>query len=378
MKSNYNHDGGVALIPMLRAAVLLAILATCSTCTAQICDARSGAPMQMRVQLTIDDQARDTSPGGAVNQNDQIHRGDSAGNERRRDFTEMQIQVQLQDPTGGTFQEQMPSSDGQVRMTVCKKSIYRLRIVGPTIEEAMLDSIQPGRGDSLVTVVLHRKLTKEERKAEKAMVSAHELQIPRKARRQVEKGDAALQDGKLEQAKKHYLRATEIYPQFEEAENKLGVVLMQEGNRTEGKAAFERALAVNSRYAPAQLNLAKIAFDEKRFNDSYLLAKQALSTEPLNPGALFVAAEASFFKGEYGETVGYTRTLHSLPHQPFSLAHFLAAKSLEIQQQPQAAMMEYQTFLQEDPNDPNAKRARELMGLLQASGVAQSQNASPR
>src|SRR3954469_5030893 len=100
MKSNYNHDGGVALIPMLRAAVLLAILATCSTCTAQICDARTGAPLQMRVQLAMVERGRDTSAGGGVTQNDQIHRGDSAGNERRGDFTEMQIQVQLHEPKG--------------------------------------------------------------------------------------------------------------------------------------------------------------------------------------------------------------------------------------------------------------------------------------
>src|SRR5437763_16917656 len=197
--------------------------------------------MQMRVQLTIDDQARGASPGGAVNQQDQIHRGDSAGNQRSRDFTTMQIQVQLQDPTGGTFQEQMPGSDGQLRMTVCKKSIYRLRVVGPSIEEAILDSIQPGYGDSLVTVVLHRKLSKEEHKAQEAMVSTHSLRIPSKARKQLEKGDAALKKGKLAEAENHYKKAIALYPQFEEAQNSLGVVLMRDGKKAEGRAASEAA-----------------------------------------------------------------------------------------------------------------------------------------
>ena len=169
-----------------------------------------------------------------------------------------------------------------------------------------------------------------------------------------------------------------IYPQFEGAQNSLGVVLMQEGKKTEGRAAFEAAVAVNHNYAPAQINLAKIAFDEKRFDDAYTLARQALKSEPLNAAALFVAAESAFFKGEYGDTVSYTRTLHSLPHQHYGLAHYLAAKSLEAQHQPEAAIVEYQTFLEENPSDPNAKRARELVALLQASTLPARTQTSPR
>ena len=98
--------------------------------------------------------------------------------------------------------------------------------------------------------------------------------------------------------------------------------------------------------------------------------------EPLNAGALFVAAEAAFFKSEYADTVSYTRTLHSIPHEQYGLAHYLAAKSLEAQHQSDAAIVEYQTFLEEDPTDPNAKRARELVTLLQASvGPARVQGA---
>jgi len=358
--------------------MLTAALASLGSSYAQICDVRTGASMQMKVQLTFDDQAPDAAPGSVSTQNDPIHRGDTASNQRRYDFTSMQIQVQLQDPTGGTFQEQMPASDGQIRMTVCRRSIYRLRITGPTIEEAVVDSVQPGSGDSLVTVVLHRKLGKEQRKAQEATVSAHRLRIPNKARKQLAKGDAAMKKGKLADAEKCYTRAITIYPQFEEARNSLGVVLMQEGKKTEGTAAFEGAVAVNHNYAPAQINLAKIAFDDKRFDDAYTLARQALKSEPLNAGALFVAAESAFFKGEYADTVSYTRTLHSIPHEQYGLAHYLAAKSLEAQHQPEAALVEYQTFLEEDPSDPNAKRARELVTLLQASAVPARPQTTPR
>ena len=357
---------------------LVAVFVIVSASHAQICDNRAGAAMQMKVQLTFDDEHADAGPGSVATSNDPIHRGDTTGNKRQYDFISLQIRVELQDPTGGTYQEQMPTTDGQLRMTVCRKSIYRLRVTGPTIEEAILDSLQPGRGDNLVTVVLHRKLTKEERKAQEATVSMHRLRIPNKARRQLAKGDAAMQKGKLADAEKYYNRAMAIYPKYEEARNSLGVALMKEDKKEQGKAAFEGVVAIDANYAPAQVNLAKIAFDDKRYDDASALARQALKSEPLNAGALFVAAEAAFFKGEYADTVSYTRTLHSIPHEQYGLAHYLAAKSLEAQHQSDAAISEYQTFLQEDPMDPNAKRARELVTLLQASAAPANAQTAPR
>jgi tetratricopeptide (TPR) repeat protein len=347
----------------------IALLALSLPGVSQICDSRSGSPVQMQVQLTFGEEASSGAVPGAVStQNDSLHRGQAPGVTHTHSFTtSMQIHIQLQDPLGGTLQEVLPDDEGQARMTVCKKSIYRLRVSGPTIEESLVDDVQPARGDKLVTVVLHRRLTKEELKAQKTTVSAQRLRVPRKAQKQLDKGDAALKKGNLRVAAAHYTKAVNLYPQFEEAENNLGIVLMQEGKNAEGKNAFESAVAINPRYASAYVNLAKIAFDEKRFNDAESLARQALTTEPLNPGALFVAAESAFFKHEYRDTISFSRTLHSLPHKQYALTHFLAGKSLEAENQPAEAMTEYRTFLEEDPSDPNATRAREILTLLQAS-----------
>jgi tetratricopeptide (TPR) repeat protein len=333
----------------------------------------------MQAQLTFSDGAPEAAPGGVSTQNDSMHRDDAAGAEQSRGFgANLQIRVQLQDALGGTLQEATPNSEGKVQMTVCRDGAYRLRVTGPTIEETLVEDLQPGRGDRVVNITLHHKLTKEQAKAEKATVSAQGLRVPRKAQKALDKGDAGLRRGKLDEAQKYYEKAIEIDPQFEQAENNLGIVLMREGRKKQGKAAFDRAIAINNHYAPAQVNLAKIAFDEKRFHDAGELVKQALKSEPLNTTALFVAAEAAFFNGEFAETVRYARTLHSLPHRQFALIHFLAAKSLEAENQPLAALTEYQTFLDEDPTDPNGVRARERLMLLQASRLAESQQNSRR
>ena len=367
------------MIRGLHVQLLIVLLAMGVPALAQICDVRSGAPMQMQVQLAFDNRVADAVTGSVWTQNDSMHRGDVAAAERGGEFTsDLQIRVRLEDPSGGTLQDLAPTAEGQVRISVCKNTIYRLRVFGPTIEEAVLDSVQPGRGDKLVIVVLHRKLTKQEQKARTATISAQRLRVPKRAQKQLVKGDAALKQGKLEDARKYYSKAVQVYPQFEEAEDKLGVVLMQQGKKKEGRTAFERAVAINRHYAPAQVNLAKIYFDEKQFKDAALFARQALSSEPFNPGALCVAAESAFFQKDYGETISYAHTLHALPHKPCSLAHFLAGKSLEAEHQPEAAISEYQIFLEEDPDDPNAPRARELLILLQSARTAESPQIPPQ
>jgi tetratricopeptide (TPR) repeat protein len=142
--------------------------------------------------------------------------------------------------------------------------------------------------------------------------------------------------------------------------------MVRQGKRVEGKGAFLRAVSINPRYAAACINLAKIAIDDKDFPRALDYSRQALASEPANPAALFVATEAAFFTKNFAETVRYARMLHDLPHESYGLVHFLAGKSLQMQQMNAEATAEYQRFLEEDPSDPNAARASELLRMLSA------------
>jgi tetratricopeptide (TPR) repeat protein len=330
----------------------------------QVCDARAGQPTAVQVQLSFDETAEDNSDGSAAL--DTTAHSETAGSQRSRDYlTNQQIRVQLHDPLGGILQEFTPSPEGQVRMMICRKLVYRIRVVGPDIEEAIVDRVEPNRGDKYINIVLHKKVDKKKKKSNRATVSASGLKVPRKAMKAYEKGNEVLKQADIAEAEKHFREALKIYPQFEDAENRLGLVLMVQGKKEEGKAAFERAIKINDHYAAALVNLAKVAVDTRNFKEAYGFSQKALSTEPLNPGALFVAIESAYFSGNYQEAISYTRTLHTLPHGKYGLAHFLAGKALQAQKQDSPALVEYQTFVQEDPTDPNALQARELMSYLE-------------
>ena len=331
--------------------------------------------MQIRLALdqsdTSDTKDESETAGGTDIQNDSAHRAGNGSQAAGVDFAAMQIRVQLQDGQGIPLEETTPRSDGKVTLRVCSRSIYRVRVTGTDIEESVADDVQPGRGDRMMTIVLHRKGSKQKAKAGEGTIAVNRMRVPKKAQKELELGDRELAKGHLEKAKASFERAIAIYPRYDQAYNNLGVVLMQTGDRAAGKQAFEKATALNDHFARAYLNLAKIAMDDKQFAKGCELARKSLSSEPLNPGALFVAAEASFFTGSFSDTVTYTRTLHMLPHEKFALAHFLSGKGLEAQNLRPEALAEYELFLKEDPSDPNAPKALEAITRLQAAGLAQ-------
>ena len=327
----------------------------------------------MQVRLSYAPEAAQV-PGVAVTPTDRGGRTDTLNAERGLDFSKaFAISVQLQEPIGGTLQEAAPTQEGLVRFTVCSRAVYRIRVTGPDIEEVTTDALRADRGDRLVNIVLHPKVSKEQRKALKASISASRLRVPKKAQKALDKGNAALKKGKLDVAKAQFEKALHIYPQFDEAQNNLGIVYINQGQRELARAAFLRSIHANDRYAPALVNLAKLAFDDKQYSDASRYSKQALVSEPLSPAALFLAAESAFFKQEFGETIRYGKTLHTLPHSQYALVHFLVAKGLQSQGDMRGAALEYQTFLDEDPDDPNASRARELLALVRGVLAAPSQ-----
>ncbi|HUS18912.1 MAG TPA: tetratricopeptide repeat protein [Terriglobales bacterium] len=319
----------------------------------------------MQVHLSLDDQGEGptTKIAGLP---DTAARSDGArsGAQGGEFDSRLQIRVQLQDQFGSKVAESSPNSEGKIVFRTCSKVTYRLRAFGPSIEEIQLDNLVPGQGDKIMSLVLHHKNSQANRHSVSATVSASRLKVPRRANREFEKGNRDLAEGKLSQAQKHFERSIELYPQFDQAYNNLGVVLMRMDRPQDGKAAFEKAAQINDHFARAHLNLAKIALDAKDFTEAYRLAQAALTAEPLNPGALFVGAEAAYFSGNTHEVIALTNKLHSLPHPAFSLAHFLSAKALESQDRHSQAITEYEHFLAEDPNDPNASLARRRISEL--------------
>jgi len=347
------------------------IALTFLSCAASLSFSQTTVDMRVTLEWSRGRGPQDSGMPGVAN------RGSSIGESHGMDAaTSRQITIRVIADSGQTIAEASPDTQGTATFTVTGQvvsdkgnrfyPVYRIRVFGSNIDEAWADNVQPGLGDRMVTIRIHAKGEKPADTGKGgAMISAATLAVPPKAEREFDKGNQALTDGKLPEARKHFEAAIALYPQYDTAYNNLGVTLMKSGDAVAGKQAFEKALAVNDKFARAYVNLARIAMQEKSYAEASALLKKAISSEPLNAEALSMLAQASYLTGDYDVAVESARRMHDVPHPGLALGHFAAAGSLEKLNRPAEAVVEYQLFLQEAPQSPLAEDARRAIARLQ-------------
>lgn len=291
----------------------------------------------------------------------------SSSVKNRETSSNFQIRVQLQDSFGVTLEETSPNGEGTAVFKVRNGSEFRLRIFGPEIEEAFVERIEPAFGGSMVSVTLRRRGQLSPAKTALAPVAAVRLNIPSKAVKELEKGSRALASNSLDEARKAFEKAIELYPSYDMAYNNLGVTLIQQGDMEGARAAFEKAVALNGSFARAFINLAKIELGRKDYARAQGFLDKALTSEPLNAQAIFLSSQAHFFSDDLDALINDVKRLHALPHAEYGLAHFLAGRAYATKGLSAEAAQELELFVAEDPKDPNVRAAQQLLSQINTS-----------
>jgi tetratricopeptide (TPR) repeat protein len=198
------------------------------------------------------------------------------------------------------------------------------------------------------------------------MVTAADLNVPGKARKEYEKGGEAMEEGKWEEARVRFEKAISLYPQYAAAHNDLGVVYMNTGHREQGRAMFEEAIRISDRYARAHRNLGILLFHEKKYAESEASFQKSLATDPLDAQALTMLAQVQLMLQKPLEAAATATRVHDLPHEQFAACHLIAARAYELLNKETDAMAEYTIFLKESPQNPNAPKVRAALDALKA------------
>ncbi|MBZ5648386.1 MAG: tetratricopeptide repeat protein [Acidobacteriia bacterium] len=331
---------------MPRTGLLLAlfVLTACGTCLPQggvrLTPSR---PTRLRVIVTYDD-----------------------GLTRVRDVT-----VELQDGVGGTsaMASQTTGTDGQAEFNTMT-GMHRVRIYGA--------DVQPYEAEFEITPVesFHREDFRVKRKLEgnaappqggPGFVPTVRLKIPDNARKQFEKGSGALADKQWDSARKSFQSAIDLYPDYDLAYNGLGIANTQMLELTAARKAFQKAIALNDKFAGAQRNLARIMLSERNYQETTVLLNQSLAVEPTDAWALTNAAYAELQLHRFKEAADHATRVHALPHQGLANAHVIAAYALDALGQHQEAVAQWKQYLEEDPKGLNVKRAQEEVRRLTKS-----------
>lgn len=274
-----------------------------------------------------------------------------------------QLRVDLLDhtslPTGVTFTD----STGRAWFHVADAGEYRVRISGQSIQSTTSSEIVvDGSHPSSVTVVQVKPravpLKFNAKPKYGAVTSTSELAVPDSARKYFHEALQALISNSYNKARDLFEKAIASYPRYDAAYNNLGVIYTQLNDPTKAWAAFQKAVQINDKNADADRNFSRLLLQTGAYKRAEDLLRKSLVVDPLSPAALTLVASAEIAIGEYDQALQDARKVHELPHEGLALAHYVAGQALEHKHQLLDACAEYELYLLESPNGPEAKEVK--------------------
>jgi tetratricopeptide (TPR) repeat protein len=247
---------------------------------------------------------------------------------------------------------------------------YRLRVSGIGIEPITTPpfEISPMEGEHTETV--HVKLDSQKQAGESTpgspTISVSEMNIPKKASAEMKKGLDAYSKGEMENAGAHFERAAADYPRYARAYDMLGAIAIKELDRSKARELFEKSIQIDGNFYPAYVDLARMDVQDQRYTESESLLEKAIALNPLVPDAVALLATTEFANGEYDKALADVERTHALPnHEQFAEVHIMAGKVLRMQNQPGAAISQFQLFLKEKPGSPEAESVRNAIASIE-------------
>jgi Tfp pilus assembly protein PilF len=277
------------------------------------------------------------------------------------------IQVQLLTVNGISITQTFTHGDGQAVFRDTPEGSYRVQVSGSEYETYTSDAfnILHNEGAHSETIRINLKPSATAKKPN-TVISSGELQVPGKAREQLEKAEKEFEAGAADDAIASLRKAIEIYPQYARAYNNLGVVLVSKGDASGALDAFRQSLKADDKFVPGMINLARLQLRQRDLREAQTFAEKALTVEPLNPEALTLLANVQFYQARFADAVATVNRIHAVPHDGFADAHLIAAEAYQKSGNNRQAIEECKLFLKENPKSPRAEQVRNAMKLLEA------------
>jgi tetratricopeptide (TPR) repeat protein len=199
-------------------------------------------------------------------------------------------------------------------------------------------------------------------------ISVSEMNIPKKASDEMNKGLNEYSKGDTEKAAAHFEKALTEYPGYARAYHMLGVIAIKGSDRIKARELFAKAMQVDGTFVPAYVDLARMDVQDQDHARSESLLAKAIAMNPSLPDAVALLATTEFANKEYAKALADVQRTHALHnHEQFAEVHLMAGKVLRMQNRANAAIEQFQLFLMEKPDSPQAESVRQDIASLEAA-----------
>jgi Ca-activated chloride channel homolog len=195
-------------------------------------------------------------------------------------------------------------------------------------------------------------------------VSRLDLKAPNRARSEYEKGVHSLLNKDYSRAAEFLTKAAFLYPQYVAAHNALGVAYMDLGRNDEARVEFQRAVTLDDHLPNPLSNLCTAALALKDYSTAEQAIKKASTIAPLNLEYLITLSYTQVLNHDYQDAIATARRAHAGKHENGAIVHFFAAAAWREMKNLPEMQSELETFLAEDPKNPNVDKANKLIAEI--------------
>ena len=261
--------------------------------------------------------------------------------------------------------------DQSAQFRVMGGKTYRVTVSGVGIESVTSPYFDIAPLETVHTEVVHVKSAVQKSEGESSTtptISVSDLKVPKKASTEMKKGMELYAQGDMVKATVHLEKALEIYPQYARAYDMLGVIAIKGSDRSKARGLFTKSVQVDNTFQPAYVDLARMDTEEQNYAASESLLTKAIAMNPSNPDAVALLAATEFANKEYDKALADVQRTHALRnHELFAEVHLMAGKVLAMQNHPESAIAQFQLFLLEKPDSPQATSVRKAVASLTAA-----------
>ncbi len=198
-----------------------------------------------------------------------------------------------------------------------------------------------------------------------AFVSASDLGVPIRARKEFDKASELIGKQEFMRAIQKLNRAISMYPAYAVAYNNLGVIYSRLEDPVREREALQKAISLNDHCALAYINLGRMNIAAGDFPAAEGALRKASTLSPADPMMLILLSYSEYMDRRFDEAVATSHRAHML-EKPHAFVHRVAARALEQQRQGAGAIAELELFLKEEPTGPRADAARQELEVVKA------------
>jgi len=279
------------------------------------------------------------------------------------------VTVHLETGEGMNCGDQPVNTSGYFEYVGLAKTNYHLTVTAQGFQTYHQDLDLGPVGDKMVINIHLIPTTTSKSVPPPASSSFTDANASKKARKEYEKGSAALRNNNLAEAESHLGKAVAEYPCYVRAQADLALVLSEKQQFPASEAALKKALECDPDYLDSYTELGQLYYNQKRYEDSQAVLQQGLRRSPKAWQFYYQLGADHYHLGKYDSAEQDFVKAESFNASITPEVHVKLADVYLKENAYAKAYAEMQSYLRAEPKGAYAERVRALMHRMESDHV---------